>query len=67
MPDNNRVVRVDSGRRAAIQMKDNRLVNGTRIKIRVSARANREIANGMKAVSKSAGAMTGAESEVSNN
>src|SRR5688572_3796312 len=66
MPDNKRVVRVDSSRRAAIQMKDNRLVNATRIKTRASDRVNREIANGMKAVSKKAVA-TEAKSAVSNN
>jgi hypothetical protein len=55
MPDNNRVVRADSSRRAAIRVKDNRPANaGTRARIRVSARANREIADLMKVVSKKA-------------
>ena len=52
MPVNNRVVRADNSRRAAIRMKDNRLANATRARIKVSERANREIATVMKAVSK---------------
>ena len=54
MPDNVKGIRADSSHRAAIRMKDNKLGNGIRTRIRVSARANREIAIGMKAVSKRA-------------
>jgi hypothetical protein len=60
MPDKIRVVnladRVDSSRRVATQMKDSQPANAaeTRARIRVSARANREIVNRMKVVLKKA-------------